>query len=73
MSEIVLGIISIILVIYNYVVLRSNQKLKTKLQEKDDEASQEKLRVIQEERDRARDRMRHLLEHYHGSKPSGDA
>lgn len=73
MSEIVLGIISVILLAYNYLVTRSNNKLKTQLREKEDEAFKEKYRAIQEERTRARERMRNLLEHYRGDGPSGDA
>ena len=68
-----LSIIALILLIYNYLITRSNQKLKTQIKEKEDEALSDKLKAIQEERDRARDRMRSLLEHYRGDGPSGDA
>lgn len=73
MSELALSILAVLLAIYNYIVLKSNNKLKNKLKEKDDEAMQEKLKAISEERDRARERMRNLLEHYRGDGPSGDA
>lgn len=73
MSEIVLGIISAILLVYNYLVTQNNNKLKTQLKEKDDEALRDKFKAIEEERNRARERMRNLLEHYRGDGPSGDA
>jgi len=73
MKDMALSIIGVILLVYNYIISRNNKELKIKLKEKEDEALSDKLKAIQQERDRARDRMRSLLEHYRGDGPSGDA
>lgn len=67
----ILGIIAAIFAILNFINKHKRDRAEEKLQTIERKHEDEKLKLVQKERDAARDRLRDLLDHYRG--PEGKA
>lgn len=67
----ILAILAALLALLNIFNGRKRAKAEEKLRNIEKEHHDEKLKIIQKERDAARDRLRDLLDHYRG--PEGKA
>lgn len=71
MTEAILAIVTAVLLVVNGLLFNSKLKAEEKLRNMERDVNEEKTKLLAEERERARKRMRDLLEHYRG--PKGQA
>lgn len=71
MTEAILAIVTAILLVVNGILFNSKLRADEKLRKMERDVNEEKTKLLAEERERARKRMRDLLEHYRG--PKGQA
>jgi len=66
----VLAVLALLLAVLNIITGRKKAKAEQKLRDIEREHHDEKLKIIEKEREAARNRLRDLLEHYRGPKGS---
>lgn len=69
----ILAVLAGLLAVYTVLLGRRAKKLEQKINQVEQEHLHDKVRIIEEERERARTRLRDMLKHYRGDGPEGQA
>lgn len=73
MNDIIVAVIAIISLIYSFIIGLQKNKLAKKLEEKEHEELQQKLKAQRDASDRARAHYREIVDRYRGDGPEGNA